>query len=165
MAAGSLAELSAHRRRAARQRRLEGRAQAYEQSREISSQLTAQDPSNVHAQRDVSNSLIWIGDVRLARGDRASALDAYEQSRTIIEALVARDPNNAEWQRDLIVSNVKLGEVAERAGRSAAARGHYQAALGIAVVLRDAGRMAPVDAWMVEDLKARLERVSTEAAR
>jgi hypothetical protein len=62
-----------------------------------------------------------------------------------------RDPDNAVWQRDLIVANVKLAEVAGEA--SAAARGHYQAALDVAVALGDAGRLAPVDAWMVEDLE------------
>jgi hypothetical protein len=76
-----------------------------------------------------------------------------------------RHPDNAVWQRDLIVANVKLAEVAAEAGESAAARGHYQAALDIAVALRDAGRLGPVDAWMVEELKARLARVSGQPAR
>jgi hypothetical protein len=66
-----------------------------------------------------------------------------------------RDPDNAGWQRDLIVAYVKLAEVA---GEANTAKLHYQAALDVAVALGDAGRLAPVDTWMVEDLKARLEQ-------
>jgi tetratricopeptide (TPR) repeat protein len=69
--------------------------------------------------------------------------------------LAARDPSNTEWQRDLIVSNVKLAEIAEEAST---AERHYQATLEIAVALRDSGRLAPVDGWLVGKLEARLER-------
>jgi tetratricopeptide (TPR) repeat protein len=94
--------------------------------------------------------------VQRAEGNLDAALKAYEDSLAIAEKLAAQDPSNSGWQRDLIVSNVKLAEVAEKAGKGAVARGQYQAALEIAVALRDAGRLAPVDAWMVEDLEARL---------
>jgi hypothetical protein len=33
------------------------------------------------------------------------------------------------------------------------------------VALGDAGRLPPVDAWMIEDLEARLEYASAQAAR
>ena len=59
----------------------------------------------------------------------------------------------------------KLAEIAESRGdQTSEAKRHYRAALRITVALREAGRLAPVDAWMVEDLEARLERVSQEAA-
>ena len=41
---------------------------------------------------------------------------------------------------------------------------HYGAALAVAKELQASGRLAPVDAWMVEELEARLERVSAQAA-
>jgi hypothetical protein len=44
-------------------------------------------------------------------------------------------------------------------------RANYRTALDIALALRDAGRLAPVDAWMVEELEARLERVGAETAQ
>ena len=128
----------------------------------VQQHLAARDPNNADWQRDLSVSYDRIGDVRVAQGDRAGALDAYEQGRAVRGKLAARDPNNAEWQRDLIVSNVKLGEVAEDASE---AEGHYQTALNIVVALRDAGRLAPVDAWLVEGLEAQLERVSAQAGR
>jgi hypothetical protein len=37
--------------------------------------------------------------------------------------------------------------------------------LGVALVLRDGGRLAPVDGWMIDELQTRLERVSAHAAR
>jgi tetratricopeptide (TPR) repeat protein len=141
-----------------------GALEAFEQGRAIRDKLAARDPANAEWQRDLSVSLNKIGDVRVAQGDRAGALEAFEQGRAIADKLAARDPANAEWQRDLIVSNVKLAGVAEsQAGKTSEAAKHYRAALDIAVALRDSGRLAPVDGWMVGDLEARLARVSAQA--
>jgi hypothetical protein len=102
--------------------------------------------------------------VQVAKGDLDGALKAYRDSLAIREQLAARDPGNAGWQRDLIISNVKLAQVAEsQQERRSEAAGYYRAALGIAVALRDSGRLAPVDLWMVEEFEARLKRVSAHA--
>ncbi len=59
-----------------------------------------------------------------------------------------------------------LAGVAEsRVGQTGKAARHYRAALEIALALRDKGRLAPVDAWLVGDLEARLARVSQPPAR
>jgi tetratricopeptide (TPR) repeat protein len=97
-----------------------------------------------------------IGDVLVAQGNLAPALDSYRASLAIFERLAQADPGNAGWQRDLIVSNVKLAEIAGQANEGAKARAHYQAALEIAAALQATGRLAPRDAWMVGDLEARL---------
>jgi tetratricopeptide (TPR) repeat protein len=131
----------------------------------IAEKLAAQDPSNTEWQRDLSISFDRIGDVQRAQGNLDGALKAYQDGLAIRETLAAQDPSNTGWQRDLIVSKVELAQVAEKASKSAAARGHYLAGLEIAVALRDAGRLAPVDAWIVEELEAQLERVSTQAAQ
>jgi tetratricopeptide (TPR) repeat protein len=144
---------------------LDAALNAYQDSLAITEKLAAQDSNNAEWQGDLSTSFVNIGDVQSARGNLDAALKAYQDGLDIREKLAAQDTSNAEWQRDLIVSNVKLAEVAEEASGSAAARRHYQAALAIAGVLRDAGRLAPVDAWVVEDLKARLKPVSAQAAR
>ena len=105
---------------------------------------------------------------RAARAGRSArgALEAYQDSLAIAQKLAAQDPGNAAWQRDLIVSNVKLAEVAEaKDGEESEAKRHYRAALDIAIALRDSGRLAPVDIWMVSDLEARLARVSAAAAQ
>lgn len=97
-----------------------------------------------------------VGDVLVAQGNLAPALDSYRASLAIFERLAAADPGNAEWQRDVIVSNVKLAEIVGRAGESGAARAHYQAAMSIALELQASGRLAPRDAWMVGELERRL---------
>ncbi|MFZ1430782.1 MAG: hypothetical protein WAS21_28945, partial [Geminicoccaceae bacterium] len=88
--------------------------------------------------------------------DLAGALDAYTQSQTIRAKLAAADPGNAGWQRDLIVSYVKLAGVAGAGPHPAAAATYYRQALDVARTLAATGRLAPVDAWMVEDLERRL---------
>jgi hypothetical protein len=94
-----------------------------------------------------------IGAVRMAAGDRAGALTAYEESLEIGRRLAAADPGNADWARDLIFSHVKLAGVADD---HAMVRKHYADALAIAEDLMNKGRLAPADAWMIDDLRARL---------
>jgi hypothetical protein len=61
---------------------------------------------------------------------------------------------------------VKLAEVAEsQDGETGGAAPCYRSALDIAIALRDSGRLAPADAWMVGELEARLVRVQRPAAR
>ena len=45
----------------------------------IRERLAATDPSNAAWQRDVSASLIRVGDVLVAQRDRAGALTAFQQ--------------------------------------------------------------------------------------
>ncbi len=104
--------------------------------------------------------------MRRDQGDLAGALEAYGASLAIGERLAAQDPGNAAWQRDLVVSNVKMAEVATgEEGRAAEARSHYEAALAIATGLHESGRLAPRDAWMVEDLESRLAALGQAVAK
>ena len=143
---------------------LDGALKAYQDSLAIAQKLAAQDPGNAElAARP-------LGQLRQDR--RRAAREGRSRRRAQglpgqprhPQKLAAQDPGNAGWQRDLIVSNVKLAEVAEaQDGQASEAARHYRAALDIAVALRDSGRLAPVDAWMVGELEARLERVSAQA--
>jgi tetratricopeptide (TPR) repeat protein len=136
-----------------------------ERARGTFSILVGKDPSNTQWQYDLGISNERIGNMLAAQGKLGEALASYEERHRIISALAARDPSNAMWQRDLIVSNVKLAEVAEaQDGGASQAKRHYHAAHDIALALRDAGRLAPADAWMVDELEARLQRVSAQAA-
>ena len=74
----------------------------------------------------------------------------------IAEKLAGADPGNAGWQRDLIVSSVKLAEISAANGGLPKAAEHYHAALTTAEALAANGRLAPADAWMIDDLKQRL---------
>ncbi len=144
---------------------LDGAFQAYQDDLAIAKELAVQDQSNAGWQRDLSVSFEKIGDVQAARGDLDGALEAHLDSLAIREKLAAQDQGNAEWQRDLIVSNVKLAQIAGADGeRVADARKHYRAALAIAERLAEENRLAPVDAWMVEDLEARIERLEAATA-
>ena len=93
-------------------------------------------------------SWIKIGDVLVAQGDGAGALAAYRKTHAILERLAASDPSNAGWQRDLIVSNVKLSEITGE-------KRYVARALEVAHAMAERGILAPVDAWMVEDLERR----------
>src|SRR5918993_153552 len=77
----------------------------------ITAKLAALNPGNAAWQRDLAVSWSRLGEVRLARGDLAGALEAHEKYHPIAERLAAADPGNAERQRDLAVSWSRLGEV------------------------------------------------------
>jgi tetratricopeptide (TPR) repeat protein len=123
---------------------------AYRKALNIREALALRDPANTEWQRDLSISHNKIGDVELRLGNGDAALAAYRKALAIAEALGLRDPANTQWQRDLIVSHVKLSESGSDARR------YLEAALAIATRLAGEGRLAPVDAWMVEDLRQRL---------
>jgi hypothetical protein len=63
------------------------------------------------------------------------------------ETLAGRDPGNVQWQRDLIVSLVKLGTTSGE-------KSYLQRALDLAVSLKNSGKLAPADEWMVDQLRS-----------
>ena len=104
-------------------------------------------------ERDESCALNERGDVLVEQGNLAQALDSYRASMAIRERLAEADAGNAGWQRDLIVSNVKLAQIAQEKASVEVATNHYVEALRIAEMLEEQGRLAPADAWMVEELR------------
>ena len=72
-----------------------------------------------------------VGDVLLAQGDLAGALQAYRESLAIRARLAAADPSNAGWQRDLSVSQEKVGDVLLAQGDLAGALQAYRESLAI----------------------------------
>jgi predicted negative regulator of RcsB-dependent stress response len=83
--------------------------------------LAADDRSNAAWQRDLSVSLVFVGNVLVAQGDAAGALKAYRESLAIAQRLAAADPSNAESERDLSVSHEKVGDVLMAQGDAAGA--------------------------------------------
>jgi tetratricopeptide (TPR) repeat protein len=126
-----------------------GALAVYHESLAIRKALAARDPTNTQWQHDLSVSYDRIGDLLHTRGEGSDALSAYRKALAIAEALATRDPTNAEWQRDLIVIHIKLANAGE-------GREHYAQALHIAEAMQAKGILAPVDAWMIDDLKQRL---------
>ena len=93
----------------------------------------------------------WTFDVIIDSEDVQHLLSDNKDSR---EQLAALDPGNAGWQRDLIVSYAKLAGMQPGAG-------WWAKGLAVAEKLASERRLAPVDMWMVEDLR---EKAAAEAA-
>jgi len=99
----------------------------------VAERLAAADPSNAGWQRDLSVSQEKIGNVLLAQGDLAGALEAYRKSMGVRERLASADPSNAGWQRDLAVSFHKLAGMCEQTHQAAEAAQYW---IGCRDVLR-----------------------------
>jgi predicted negative regulator of RcsB-dependent stress response len=129
----------------------DGALTAYRAALAIAETLARRDLANTEWQRDLSVSHNRIGDVLFSQGDRDGALTAYRTALAVRETLTRRDPANTQWQRDLIVSYVKMAEAEPTAARAQLSR-----ALDIARTLQSEGRLAPTDAWVIDDLTQRL---------
>jgi tetratricopeptide (TPR) repeat protein len=97
-----------------------------------------------------------MGDLYRALGQGDEARAAYQKSLAIAERLAQAEPDRADYQRDLIVSFVKISE-----SDSLQARRWLSQALSIARALQSQGQLAPVDAWMVDDLARRLAQMTS----
>ena len=87
----------------------------------------------------------------MAQGDLPGALQAFTEGKNIHNRLATADPGNATC-----VSCVKLAETAAAGPQHASAATHYREALRVARDLASSGRLAPADAWMVEELERQL---------
>jgi eukaryotic-like serine/threonine-protein kinase len=72
-----------------------------------------------------------LGDVLVAQGNLAGALEKYRLSERIRKFLTDRDTSNLDWQRDLAVAYNKLGDTLLAQGDLAQALQNYKAALTI----------------------------------
>ena len=82
-------------------------------------------------ERTLGTAWTDLGDVRVAQGDLAAALEAYQKGLDIATRLVAGDAHNSQWQRDLSISHNKIGDVRVAQGDLAAALEAFQKGLGI----------------------------------
>ncbi|HKI03328.1 MAG TPA: hypothetical protein VKK31_15220 [Thermoanaerobaculia bacterium] len=118
----------------------------FEESLKIDERLAAANPSSADAQRDLSVSLNKLGDVLVASGDLSRARARFDESLKIDERMAAANPTSAEALRDLILDHIRLGSLP-------GGEIHWSEALRIALDLQSQGRLAPRDAWMIEDLR------------
>ena len=128
----------------------------HEQALTIIGRLAAQDPSNLELQRDLSVAFTARGDSSFASGNPGAAAKAYAGSLEILDALSIRQPDRAELKRDRIVLNVKIAN----AGVDALA--NLQAALAQAQAMQAEGTLAGGDAWMIDDLKSKLQKLQPQ---
>jgi tetratricopeptide (TPR) repeat protein len=133
--------------------------QSFRDGLAIIEHLALADPDNARWQFDLGVSNERIGDVLLAQGDLAGAMKSYRARHEIISHLAKADPDNAEWRRDLFVSCFKIAAVSPCEARAMLTR-----ARDIANRLRDEGKLAPVDAWIPDELARRLAALGDPAA-
>jgi tetratricopeptide (TPR) repeat protein len=133
--------------------------QAFAKSLAIRERLAQAEPGRADYQRDLSASYQRIGDLFHALGQGEEARQAFAKMLAISERLAQAEPGRADYQRDLIVSWVKMSEI-----EPARAREHLSRALDIARRLDDEGRLAPADAWMVDEFARRLGKAAAPAA-
>ena len=124
---------------------------SYQAGLAIAERLARTDAGNSDWQRDLSVSNNKIGDVLVSQGNLPEALKSYQAGLSIRERLARTDAGNSDWQRDLIVSCVKIAGVFPAEARTMLGR-----ASAIANRLEIEGRLAPIDAWMPDDLARRL---------
>ena len=79
-------------------------------------------------------------------GDLAGAKSRFEAALAVSERLADQNKGSAEAQRDLMVSYAKLGGVFPK-------QGWWARGLAVGERLAGEGRLAPVDAWMIEDMR------------
>jgi tetratricopeptide (TPR) repeat protein len=126
-----------------------GALAAAEEARQIASGLAEDSPDGKN-ERNLEASYVRLGDVQMARGDLAAALNSYQQSLAIADRLAKSDPGNARGQRDLYVSYEKVGDAQAAQNDFAAALNSYLQGLAVAEAL---AKSAPSDANRQRDLE------------
>ncbi len=114
------------------------------------------EPASADLERDLSVSLIRLGDLLVGQGDRNGAMEHYGRALQIRERLSAADPASTERARDLGVSVSKVGDVHLSRGDRERALFAYEFSLRIAERLSDAD---PASADRARDVSGLLLRV------
>jgi tetratricopeptide (TPR) repeat protein len=97
------------------------------------------------------------GDLLLAQGDLAGALESYRESLAVRRRLAEADPSNAGWQRDLSVSQERIADVQLAQGDLAGALESYRESLAVSRRLAEAD---PSNAGWQRDLSFILTRLA-----
>jgi tetratricopeptide (TPR) repeat protein len=127
----------------------------------IAREVAARPDAPPDAQRDVSLSLIGLGDLAASAGDRATAEACFTEALKIAKARAAADPKDSQAQRDVSLSLIRLGDLAASAGDRATAEARFTEALKIAK-----GRAAadPKDSEAERDVSVSLGKLGDLAA-
>ena len=125
----------------------------FAESLEIAQRLAASDRGNVVWQRDLSGSLMLLGDLAVAQGNLPEAQRLFAESLEIAQSLAVSDRGNAAWQRDLYVSYVKMAALLEKQGDQTAVE-HWRRAHDIFAEKVQAGmHVSPEDRAVLDRLR------------
>jgi tetratricopeptide (TPR) repeat protein len=108
-----------------------GALASFESARDTLARLSAAQPGDVEAERELTVAYDRVGNALLARGDDGGALVQYQRSFDISARLARTYPDDADRQRDLSFSHTKIGDVLTARRDFAGARDRYESALAI----------------------------------
>ena len=133
------------------------------ESYDILKQIANANPGSARALRDLSASLLRLGDLYLERdksGDAELALRHFQESRDLLKSIADANHNSAEAQRDLVVSLYKLEDFYFRRGKSGDAELALVQFEESHRVLKQIAEANPNSAQALRDLSVSLERMS-----
>jgi tetratricopeptide (TPR) repeat protein len=119
------------------------------------------DVGDLGHQHDLADAFDRIGDVLMAQGEYAAALEEFAQGMTIRRGLALSEEGNQTWQRDLSNSDERIGMVRQMLKQNAEALEAYRAGLAIRQKLNLANRG---NFTAQHDLAAAYERVAAMLA-
>lgn len=108
-----------------------GAKKLYSQALKINQAISAANPNDVRAQRDLSVAYNKIGYTLQQSGQADLAVEHFQNGLKIIQKLAIADPSNAQIQRDLSISHNQLGDGLLRYGNPAEALGAYRKGLEV----------------------------------
>jgi tetratricopeptide (TPR) repeat protein len=85
------------------------------------------EEGDVDALRERGVALLGQGDLTLAQGDLAGALESYQSELATRDKLAKQDPANLGWQFDLATAHGRIGIVLEVQGKLPEALAEYRA--------------------------------------
>ncbi len=105
--------------------------QSANDSLSIARRLAVSDEADLKRQRDVSVSLLKLGDVKLAQGDNQGALAAYDEALDIRRRLAEAAKGDAQANHDMAVTLGRMGDAKVGLGDTAGALAVYRQGLAI----------------------------------
>lgn len=107
----------------------------YKEAAAATEELLRRDPDDQQRIFDHAQSVYWVGDIALKRGDMATVTDYWTQYRDFGARLVELDPDKDEWRTELAYGHRNLASLALDEGDAKAAREGFAKALAISEAL------------------------------
>jgi tetratricopeptide (TPR) repeat protein len=102
-----------------------------DEARRLLSGLSAEKPDDLSYQRDLAVALNEVGDVMVAQGNLAQALEIFLDGLAIMTRLAEAGPNDADRQHNLAVSYNRIGNVLATLGNLTEALQSFRDGLAI----------------------------------
>ncbi|MEQ1930216.1 MAG: toll/interleukin-1 receptor domain-containing protein [Parvularculaceae bacterium] len=92
--------------------RLDAALARYTEAAATTSELLRRDPDNAQRIFDHAQSVYWVGDIALKRGDMAKVTERWTEYRDFGLRLTELDPNKDEWRTELAYGHRNLASLA-----------------------------------------------------